>query len=106
MADDEVLEWPVRTAEFMHFDVTADADPLLDDVKVALPAHRTLPTDADYQLAEWVPGQTFDPDSGVVRVRYFVAKNTLTRGKRYDSWVQIGDNPETPEIFAGVVRGV
>jgi hypothetical protein len=105
MADD-VLEWPVRTAEYMHFDVTADVDPLADVVKVALPGHRTAPLDSDYHAAEWAPGQIFDAATGVLRVRYFVAKDTLTRGKRYDTWVQIGDDPETPELFAGVVRGV
>jgi hypothetical protein len=106
MAGDDVLEWPVRTAEYMHFDVTADHDPLADDVKVGLPDHRVPPVDADYHAAEWVPGQTWTANSPIVRVRYFVDANTLTRGQRYDAWVQLDDDPETPEIFAGVVKGV
>lgn len=102
MAD--VLEWPVRTAEYMHFDVTANVDPLPDGVKVALVEHRATPADADFDVAEWEPGQTWASPATQLRVRYFVAKNTLTAGQRYDAWVQISDNPETPEIFAGVVR--
>lgn len=100
----DVLDWPARTAEYMLFDVTANVDPLLDNVKVALVEHRATPTDADYHPAEWEPGQTWVNPATQLGVRYFVAKNTLTAGQRYDAWVQIDDNPETPEIFAGVVR--
>jgi hypothetical protein len=106
MADDDVLEWPVRTAEYMHFDVTASVDPLADTVKVALPERRTPPEDIDYQSAEWMPAQAWVDPSTVLTVRLFVDKDTLTRGTKYDAWVQISDSPEVPEIFAGVVKGV
>lgn len=107
MADDQdVLEWPVRTNEFMHFDVTTSVDPLGDTVKVALPTHRTAPADSDYQTAEWAPGQTWVDASTPVTARRLVPSGTLTRGTRYDAWVQVTDNPEVPEIFAGIVKGV
>lgn len=106
MADD-VLGWPVRTAEWMHFDVTTSVNPLLDDVFVALPKHREDPTDDDYLVlepAEWVDGQTWSEEDPVVTVRVWVPKNQLTRGDRYDPWVLIIDNPEHPEIRAGAER--
>lgn len=107
MADDEdVLEWPVRTAEYMHFAVTASVNPLLDPVKVALPEHRADPVDEDYADAEWEPGQTWQDEATTLQVRYFVAAGTLEPRKKYDAWVQITDAPEKPEIFAGVVKGV
>jgi hypothetical protein len=106
MADDDVLSWPVRTAEYMHFDITANVDPLADPVKVALTGHRTPPEDGAYEPAEWAPGQTWVDQGTTLTVRLFVDKDTLTRGNRYDAWVQVSDSPEVPEIFAGVVKGV
>lgn len=118
MADEEVLAWPVRTAEWMHFLVTTSVNPLFDDVFVALPLHKADPTDADYLVlepAEWVPGQAWTTDDPVVTVRAWIPKNHLERGKKYDPWVLIIDNPEHPEIRAGadasgdggtVVKGV
>lgn len=106
MADQPILQWPVRTAEYMHFTVTADVDPLLDDVFVALVAHRTPPQDGDYKPAEWVPGQVWVNAGTLLQVRRFLPKDTLTRGDKYDAWVRPVDNPETPEMFAGVVKGV
>lgn len=102
MADD-VREWPVRTAEYMHFDVTADADPLADPVKVAFPAHRTPPTDDDYTVltAGWVPGQTWAAETRIVTCRVWIPKNHLARGDRYDPWIQVGDDPEIVEMRAG-----
>lgn len=100
----DVLDWPVRTAEYMLFDVTANVDPLLDNVKVALVEHRTTPTDSDYHAAQWEPGQTWAGPSTQLHVQYFVDRNTLAADHRYDAWVQIDDDPETLEIFAGVVR--
>lgn len=120
MATDEDLRlWPVRTAEWMHFDVTTSVDPLLDDVFVALPAHRQPPTDEDYTVlepAEWVPGQAWSADNPTVAVRAWIPKDHLTRGNKYDPWVLVIDNPEHPEMRAGadpvtgeggtIVRGV
>jgi hypothetical protein len=100
---DDVLLWPVRTTEYMHFDVTADADPLADDVKVALPAHGSDPVDDDYEIltAEWVPGQTWSANANVVTCRALIPKNHLSRGEKYDPWIQVSDNPEIPEMRAG-----
>lgn len=106
MADD-VLAWPVRTAEWMQFDVTASVDPLADDVFVALPKHREDPTDADYTVldpAEWLAGQTWSADNPVVRLRVWLPKDHLTRGDRYDPWVLIMDDPEHVEVRAGADR--
>lgn len=102
MADD-VLEWPVRTAEFMHFPVTTSVDPLADPVKVALPAHGDDPVDSDFDVldAEWVPGQAWTEQEPRVVARAFIPKNHLTRGSKYDPWVQVTDNPEVVELRAG-----
>src|SRR4051794_9508876 len=99
MADTNI-QWPSRTAEYMHFDVTSNVNPLGAPVKVALPTHRTTPTDADYRDAEWQPDQTWTPGQPVT-LRIFLAANTLTAGCRYDAWVQVAVAPETVELRAG-----
>lgn len=108
MADDEdVLRWPVGTTEYIHVDVTSSVDPLGDDVKLALVPHRgeIAGDSADLQAAEWEPDQQWQ-DGTPVTVRRLIAAGTLTRGQKYDVWVQVTDNPEVPLISAGVVKGV
>lgn len=117
MAEDNVLRWPVRTTEYMHFPVRASVDPLGDPVKVALPDHGVDPVDADFEIldAEWAPGQEWTGPETQVVARTLIPKNHLSQGAKYDPWVQVLDDPEVPEMRAGadengeggtVVRGV
>lgn len=103
MADD-VLLWDVDSEEFIHFDVTADVDPLADSVSVALVPKGTSRTADDFADAEWVPGQTWTAGE-TVRCRRLLPAGTLEDRVTYKASVKIGDDPETPIMSAGFVRG-
>lgn len=106
MADDEdVLEWPVDTAEFMHFDITAPVDPLADPVFVALVPRGKDRTPDDFLAAEWEPGQAWVNGDTPVTLRRFYAANELDR-VLYKAAVRITDDPEAPVMKAKSVRGV
>lgn len=107
MTDDEdVLEWPIDTAEWMHFDVTAPVDPLSDDVFVALVPHGTDRTPDHFESAEWVPGQTWQDKDTPVTLRRFFDAYALENRIRYHAAVRITDDPEAPVMKAQSVRGV
>lgn len=106
MADDDVLEWPVDTTEYIKFDVTAPVDPLGDDVWVALVPAGDDRTSGDFVAAEWTPGQTWVDVDTPLQVRRLLPAGTLTDRQKYKAAVKVGDNPETPVIPAGTVRGV
>jgi hypothetical protein len=105
MADDkDILRWPVRTAEWLHFQVTTSVDPLTDPIKAALIEHRTEPNNGDFRTAEWIAGQTWTSGTPV-KGRVWMPANTLQVGQKYDLIVQVTDNPEIVEMNAGIVQG-
>lgn len=106
MADDDVLEWPVDTAEYIKFDVTAPVDPLSDSVYVALVPRGKDRTAEDFEDAEWTPGQTWVDADTELQVRRFLPAATLAKSTTYKAAVKITDDPESPVIPAGSVKGV
>lgn len=103
--DDDVLDWPVDTAEFMKFTVTAPIDVLADPVKVALVPSGDTRTPDHFVAAEWVPGQVWVNKDTPLLVRRFIPAETIEERRTYKAAVKVTDDPEIPIIDAGLVRG-
>lgn len=106
MADDDVLDWPIDTEEYIKFDVTSPVDPLADPVYIALVPRGQDRTADDFADAEWTPGQTWENGDTPLQVRRFLPAATLTNKITYKAAVKISDDPEVPVIPAGTVKGV
>lgn len=103
MAD---LTLPASTLEYVHTDVTADADPLSDVVAFAFTARGTQPVSADWLTGEWKPGQAWTAGQPVTARILAGAGGTYTptAGSVVDVWVRVTDNPEIPVRRAGTVK--
>lgn len=102
MADVVLFEGETR---FVHFPVTATADPLADTVEIAFIPEGADPQPADWQPAAWDTGQTWTPGQPVTAgVEIGPADLALAPGTYCAVLRIVGDPTDEPWIPAGSVR--
>lgn len=106
-----VLRVASSSLQFIKARITASVagavvDPTQDAVKVAFVTSGVTPQTADFHTGSWETDAVSSPKQYYAMCLVGPTGTVQLTAGLYHMWVQITDNPETPVLWAGIVKVV